>query len=560
LNILFTDKTGTLTKGKPEVSVFLDGSGAEYRRQENIRKTPLWELICLSGYYNTDCQLSGKELLGGNSTDKALMEYIRSRHPLNTDCTVTAKSCFDSEKKWSGVEIAGDFFVPEGFEHNRITLVKGAPDILLRSCSQYMDVNGILHPFDVTSELYRKQNQLEKNAMRILALAISDKPLNEDPTELVLLGLAGLRDELRHDVKRSVAEVQAAGIQVVMMTGDSRETATAIAQSAGLLSTFSDSDAILTSDQIASMSDEKLCEKLPSLRVIARALPGDKSRLIRLAQSRELVVGMTGDGINDAPALKKADVGFAMGSGTEVAKQAGDIVILNDHFSSIAKAILYGRTIFKSIRKFIIFQLTMNLCAVGVSVIGPFLGVDMPVTVMQMLWINIIMDTLAGLAFAGEPPLPEYMREPPKKRAEPVVNRYMLNQILCTGVFTTMLCVIFLHADIFKALFRYDVDSLYWMTAFFALFVFSGIFNSFNARPPRLNLLAHLRNNTAFVVIVTLVAAVQIALIYYGGTLFRTAGLTVQELLAVLAFSLLVIPFDWLRKIILRLNHRKGTI
>ena len=190
-----------------------------------------------------------------------------------------------------------------------------------------------------------------------------------------------------------------------------------------------ESEAVITSSELAALSDEELRRRLPSLRVVARALPSDKSRLVQAAQELNMVAGMTGDGINDAPALKKADVGFAMGSGTEVAKEAGDIVILDGNFASITRAILYGRTIFKSIRKFITYQLIMNLCAVGVSIVGPFIGIDTPVTIMQMLWINIIMDTLGGLAFAGEPPLEEYMEQPPKRREEPVLSRYMLGQI-----------------------------------------------------------------------------------------------------------------------------------
>lgn len=272
------------------------------------------------------------------------------------------------------------------------------------------------------------------------------------------------------------------------------------------------------------LSDSEVKKRLPSIRVVARALPTDKSRLVRLAQELGLVVGMTGDGINDAPALKRADVGFAMGSGTEIAKEAGDIVILDDNIASIAKAVMYGRTIFKSIRKFIIFQLTMNLSAVGISVVGPFIGIDTPVTVIQMLWINIIMDTLAGLAFAGEPPLDEYMREPPKRREEPVLNRYMLHSILCMGIFKVVLCVLFLKLKHFRALFRYTGNPVYFMTAFFALFIFAGIFNCFNARTYRINLLAHIRKNPMFILIMAAVAAIQLLLIYYGGSLFRTAG------------------------------------
>jgi magnesium-transporting ATPase (P-type) len=317
---------------------------------------------------------------------------------------------------------------------------------------------------------------------------------------------------------------------------------------------------IITSAELASMSDAEIKKRLPSFRVVARALPEDKSRLVRLSQEMGLVTGMTGDGINDAPALKKADVGFSMGSGTEVAKEAGDIVILDDNIASIAKAILYGRTIFKSIRKFIIFQLTMNLCAVGVSIIGPFIGIDTPVTVIQMLWINIIMDTLAGLAFAGEPPLAEYMTEPPKSRGEPVLNKYMLHQILCMGLFTVLLCVLFLKLPVIHLLFRYAGDPIYFMTAFFALFIFAGVFNSFNARTHRIYLLTNLRRNPMFLLIMTMVAVIQILLIYYGGSLFRTAGLTLEELRRVLLIALLVVPADCIRKLVLRLFGKQGTL
>ena len=268
-------------------------------------------------------------------------------------------------------------------------------------------------------------------------------------------------------------------------------------------------------------------------------------------------MGMTGDGINDAPALKKADVGFAMGSGTEVAKEAGDIVILDNNFASISKAILYGRTIFTSIRKFIIFQLTMNLCAVGVSIIGPFIGIDTPVTVIQMLWINIIMDALAGLAFAGEAPLREYMQERPKRRDVPVLSRAMMHQIACMGLFTIVLCTCFLKLECTKQMFRFYENEVYFMTAFFALFIFCGVFNSFNARTPRINLFSHLSGNPMFAVIMAAVTAVQLLLIYFGGSLFRTAGLTLRELLVVTALSALVIPVDGVRKIILRRQRGK---
>lgn len=560
LNILFTDKTGTLTAGQLTVSAVADAEGHLYRSVDEVCKQKhLWELLQLNGLYNTESHFNGREILGGNATDRALLHYARNeRKPLHTECNTVAAIPFNSDRKWSGIALHGNVAC---LSAEQFCLYKGAPERIFTMCDRYLGADGRIHPLNDTRYLSVLLTTLEQQSMRMLAIAMGDSALCETPDRLILTAVVALRDELRPEARSAIRTVQKAGVQVVMITGDSPQTATAIARSAGLLSTTDNSvSAVITGNQLAELSDDQVKHRLPSLRVIARALPSDKSRLVRIAQECGLVAGMTGDGVNDAPALKKADVGFAMGNGTEVAKQASDIVILNNNFASIVSAVLYGRTIFKSIRKFIIFQLTMNLCAVGVSILGPLLGMETPVTVMQMLWINIIMDTLAGLAFAGEPPLPEYMDEPPKRRDEPILNRYMLNQILCTGSFTIGLCVLFLKWEPLRYLFRYGTQPIYWMTAFFALFIFCGIFNCFNARTYRLNLLSHLHHNPAFVLILTIVAVVQLALIYFGGALFRTAGLTAPELTTVIILAALVIPFDLLRKSVLRFFHRKGTI
>ena len=340
-----------------------------------------------------------------------------------------------------------------------------------------------------------------------------------------------------------------------MITGDNKDTARSIAAEVGLVK--SDKDLIITSDELNKLTDDEVMKIIPNLKVVARSLPQDKSRLVRISKEMGFVVGMTGDGVNDAPALKKADVGFSMGTGSEVSKEASDIVILDNNFLSISQAVLFGRTIFKSIRKFIIFQLTVNLCALSVSIIGPFIGVEAPVTVIQMLWINMVMDTLAGLAFAFEPPLLEYMKEKPKKKDENIINSYMVSEIVITGIYTTLLCILFLKLPFIKSLFSSNKS---FMTAFFGLFIFAGIFNCFNAHTSRINIFAHLYKNKMFIVVISFILVVQMILMYYGGNMFRTVPLSLKEFVIMITIALTVIPVDVLRKIISKKYGKTGSV
>ncbi len=538
LNILFTDKTGTLTKGKLQVVKIIDGDGNEYKSPKKC-SPPLRKMLELSAIYNSGCVLSNGKPLGGNATDRALTESVLPIRNEQFGYQILSRIPFDSSYKFSVAHIKG--------EHEHI-LVKGAPEKILAACRYYLDKNGDPKPIH-PAKLEEQRQVLSAKAIRMLAIALSPATITKEGKlkDLTLIALIGIRDDVRREVPAAIAEVQNAGVQVIMMTGDSKDTAVAIARDCGLIRQMH-SGQVLTSSELSAMTDEQVQKILPDLRVVARALPTDKSRLVRIAQSNGLVTGMTGDGINDAPALKRADVGFSMGSGTEVAKEAGDIVILDNNFASIVKAIRYGRTIFKSIRKFVVYQFTMNLCAVGVSLIGPFIGIDTPVTVIQMLWINIIMDTLAGLAFSGEPALKEYMKERPKRREEPVLDRSMAQQIFWMGLYTMGLCLSFLWLPYFREMFLFRDEPIHFLTAFYALFIFSGVFNSFNARTERINPLANIRKNPLFVLIMLVVSAVQLLMIYYGGRVFRTAGLTWEQLRMIILMAFSVIPAEQLRK------------
>jgi len=424
-------------------------------------------------------------------------------------------------------------------------LVKGAPEKLIDKCTLCYNEYGEKVEFNQKDALNNKIDELAKRAIRVLALACYEGTLQDTlPDNLTLIGVVGIRDEVRPEAITAIKQVNEAGVQVVMITGDRLDTAKAIATEAGLIT--SENDIILTSSQLSGMDDDLIKKMLPNIKVIARALPSDKSRLVRLAQELNLVVGMTGDGVNDSPALKKADVGFAMGSGTEVAKEASEIVILDDNFLSIEKAILYGRTIFNSIRKFIIFQLTINVAAVMISFVCPLLGMENPLSITQILWVNLVMDTLAALAFGGEPALQRYMQEQPKRRDEHILNQYMYSEIGTGAIWTFLMSLVFLLTTVPSDFFR--PDNKYLMTGYFAFFIFIAVFNAFNARTEQMNLFDNITKNTGFLKVMGLIAVVQVIMVYIGDVILRCYGLNFNEWLFVLIMAFSIIPIDLIRK------------
>ncbi len=535
LNVLLTDKTGTLTKGILKVSEYVTPDNKSFKDIPSLKNYSLYSTIYTALFYNNASVFSNNTIIGGNSTDRAILKFIGNDPSIKK--TIIKKEPFDSSKKYSSITLSdGTIFI------------KGASEVILPKCNQMIYSNGKILKITNKTIIQKKIDTYTKKAGRILIFAFG-----KDLNNLIFMGFVNIKDELRNEAYEGIRIIKNAGIQPIMITGDSLPTAVAIAKEVGLIT--NDRNLTLTSNDLAKMSDDELAKKIPNLAVVARALPQDKSRLVNIIESLNLVVGMTGDGVNDAPALKKANVGFAMGSGTEVAKEAADIVILDNNILSISKAILYGRTIFKSIRKFIIYQLTVNTCALILSIVGSLIGIATPITIVQMLWLNMIMDTFSGIAFSFEAPLPEYMKELPKKPNTKIINKYMYSEIIWTGLYCALLCILFLKFPIVKSFIRPDSNNKYLMTAYFAMFIFMGIFNAFNARTSRINIFANLNKNKVFVGIFSFIFIAQIYIIYNGGDIFRTYGLKFKELILVLLLALSVFPIDWLRKYLLKKKH-----
>ena len=541
LNILFSDKTGTITKGELEVVEFFDGYLKDSYQSSNYIKEYMG--LCIGK--NTGAMFDNNDkVIGGNATDKALLNFL-GKNEMNSlnDIKVVKSQGFNSANKYSAAEL------------ENVTLYKGAPERLLGKATKYINQNGQVLPID-KDKLNAKIDSLADKAMRVLSFAYSESELIEDalPDDLVIVGFVGIRDDVRPEAKQAIKEVQNAGVQVVMITGDRKETAVAIAKDSGLIK--SDDELAFTSEELNKMTDDEIKAVITKIRVIARALPTDKSRMVRIAQELNLVCGMTGDGVNDAPALKRADVGFAMGSGTDVAKEAGSIVILDDNFKSIENAILYGRTIYNNILKFIKFQLTINVAAVAVSAISPFFGVEEPLKITHILWINLVMDGLGALALGAEPALKKYMSEKPKSRTQSLVNKNMMSQVLCAGAWLGVISFAFLKLPFFKEFFENEGQHL---TAYFSMFVFSAVANGFNVRSEGINIFDHIKENKGFIKVMLAIVLVQIILTFVGGEIFSCTPFGIKGWLIIIVMSLTMIPVDMLRKIIMKSSQKSLT-
>lgn len=522
MNVLLTDKTGTLTKGKLSVIGISLVDNKHFNTlddmNENIKNIFFDALL-----YNNDSYYEGATVTGGNSTDKAIMIFIGNQKQTKK---IVDQIHFSSENKYSYVLL-----------DDKNSYYKGASEVLIKLATFYIDENGLKKYIKDKKKILKSIETYTTKGIRVIALLQNS----------TLIGFVLLRDEIREEAKETLKAIKNAGIHTIMITGDDVKTSESIADSLGILEKDS---LILSHDDLKNMTDEDIYKYYKRIKVIARALPKDKSRVAKVLEHNNLVVGMTGDGVNDAPALKVADVGISLGSGSEVAKEASDIVIIDNNIKSIESAILFGRTIFKSIRKFIIFQLTMNLIALFLSIVGPLLGISTPITIMQMLWLNMIMDTLAGLAYSYEYPIKRYMKEKPIKKDEPILNKYMYSSIILISVYSFILLSLFLKSDIVYMFIRNNNRTL--MTAFFSLFVFISVFNAFNARTERLNLFANILKNKVFIIILIFITIAQIFLIYNGGSLFRTYGLKSNELIFVILLAFTVVPLDMIRKLFIK--------
>lgn len=546
MNILFSDKTGTITEGVLSVVEMLNGSSSVIDNFKSVSNKLKSEIINGIGL-NNDSFVSDGKAIGSNSTDRALMEYLIANDSVSfNNENIISKKAFSSATKFASVATK-----------DGITYIKGAPEYLINDkCKFYLDKSGNKKPFTDTVRKTLDNKMLEQagRAMRLLAVLSHD---SKNPNETTLITVLCIRDNVRSGIDHTVDVMNNAGIQVVMVTGDRKETAVAIAKEANIIK--NDDDIALTHDELEAMSDEEVANILPKLKVVSRALPMDKKRLVNIAQNKDLVCGMTGDGVNDAPALKAADVGFSVGDGTEVAKEASDIVILNNSLSSIEQAVLFGRTMSKSVSKFIIFQLTVNVSTILMAILAPLFGCQEPFTIVQILWINLIMDTLAALAFGEEPALNRYMDEKPVARKAHILTSYMKSSIGTAAVFITLVCLaIITDVGNIQSLIvpagTVNADPIV-RTFMFSFFIYSIIFNSLNTRSTGFNLFEHIGENKKFGIVMGGIAIAQTLIIQFGGEVFSTVPMTAGHFGLALAIAFLIIPIDMIKKAVLNKSN-----
>lgn len=539
VNLICTDKTGTLTTGEMTSTVMINGNCQDIFNKESSLNELIDLNICMNNSAVFD---SNGNITGGNSIDRAVLDMLspEDAQKIQNKAIMKKRVPFSSENKFSAVTLN----LNNGT--NDFTVYKGAPEKLIEKCKFYLDNDGIVT--ELTEEKRKALKShikgLTEKAMRCIALTISDKADDGLPDEMNFLGVIGVVDPVRNEVPEAVKIAHKAGIQVIEITGDCMETAKAVAMEAGI---YKPGDLAVTNDEFEAMSDVKVKEIIPQLRVISRCSPNTKLRLVTLAQEIGMSVAMTGDGVNDAPALKKADVGFGMQDGSDVAKEAADIVLTDNNFASVVKAVELGRTFMHNIMMFLEFQLPINISLLILSMVFPIIsGGSALLAAVQILIVNIIMDSLNSLSFGGEPPKEEYMNEEPIMKGSGLFIRGAKGRIaLSSIVFIALFGVI-----TFGPVGNMFTTKLSAMTARFALLCLMAVFNGFTIRTDSMNLFKGIKNNKLFVYIALGIFAMAVVLCNFVGNLVQTTPMDVKQWIIVLVTAFMVVPVDWIRKAI----------
>lgn len=539
VDIICTDKTGTLTTGIMTPKKIIDGFGNDVNKD-----SVLWNNIKTNISLNNSATFdSENNITGGNSIDRAVLSLVNPETyaDIQKKYPVKLKQVFNSSNKYSA------FTTKDG-----ITYYKGAPEKLIEHCTKVMDSSGEIIENNDNDTLSNTITAMTSNAMRCIAVAMADGDLveNEIPNDMTFLGIIGVVDPVRDEVPSAVKTAHKAGIQVIEITGDCIETAVAVATECGI---YKDGDLALTNDEFEAMSDDEVKSIIPRLRVISRCSPNTKLRLVTLAQEIGKSVAMTGDGVNDSPALKRADVGFGMQGGSDVAKEASDIVLTDDNFASVVKAVELGRTFMHNIMMFLEFQLPINISLLILSVIYPMIATGALLASVQILIVNIIMDSLNSLSFGGEPPKDEYMTEKPIKKGSGLFIRGAKKRIAISTVAFIALYGIITFSPIAN-MFASETEAI---TARFALLCFMAVFNGFNIRTEHINLFNGIVKNKLFSAIAIGIFVMTFALCSFAENLIKVTALDFKHWVVVVILAFMVIPIDLIRKIIEKKRENK---
>ena len=562
ITVICTDKTGTLTQNL--MQVYEPGFYALKERgilsDDDISKLVMEGISANSTAFLEETDDGGKPKGVGNPTEVALLLWLNSQHrnylELREQAGVLDQLTFSTERKFMATLVQSPLI------GKKVLYIKGAPEIVLGKCKEVVLDGKRIDATEYRSTVEEQLLGYQNMAMRTLGFAfkIVDDHAPDDCVALVaenglnFLGVVAISDPIRPDVPAAVAKCQSAGIDVKIVTGDTPGTATEIARQIGLWKPEDTERNRITGTAFADLTDEEALDRVMDLKIMSRARPTDKQRLVQLLQQKGAVVAVTGDGTNDAPALNHAQVGLSMGTGTSVAKEASDITLLDDSFNSIGTAVMWGRSLYKNIQRFIVFQLTINFVALLIVLLGSFVGTALPLTVTQMLWVNLIMDTFAALALASIPPSEDVMNEKPRRSTDFIISKAMRYNIF--GVGTVFLIV--LMGMIYYFTNAESGMTVHRLTIFFTFFVMLQFWNLFNARVFGTNDSAFkgLTKSYGMELIVIAILGGQILIVQFGGAVFRTEPLDWQTWLVIIGASSLVLWVGELIRFVQRLIHK----